>query len=259
LARPKGPPRVGGKIDHPDLFEGAEPLAARLAAFLGDVSAVSLAAAPGSFVLFLGAWLSSAEDYSLRPVLALATIVTMVCACLAWCAKALRSKLSHTWAILLHATSIILVAAMMCLVVVAAGYQDFKRSAVREEVAGKAILDVEAARAAAELAKEQARVAREAANEALAAKDEQANEAARAAAHLAEAGCLKARADAVEKANLAQSSAWKAAEDCRVQFNSQLIRFKSFQEQCGVAISRWNAARFQVKEATSKTCDSNKL
>jgi hypothetical protein len=259
LAKPKGPPRAGGKIDHPDLFEWAESVAARLAAFLGDVSAVSLAAAPGSFVLFLGAWLSSAEDYSLRPVLAVATIVTMVCTCIAWCAKSLRSNLSQTQAILLHATSIILVAAMMVLVVVAAGYQDFKRSSASAEAAVMAKDDVEAARAAAELVREQARAAREAANMALAAKDEAAKEAVRAVARLAEARCLQAREDAAEKANRAQSSAWKAAEDCRIQFNGQLIQFKSFQEQCGVALSRLNAARLQVKEAISRTCDSHNL
>jgi hypothetical protein len=184
--KPKGPPKGGGKIDHPDLF--LDWLAARVAAQLGDVSSVSLTAAPAGFALFLTLWLSSPEGSALRTVLAIATTVCGICAGAAWLTKASRSKMRDEAAIISQGAAVGAVVLMMGLVVVAAWYQDTTRSGVRHQAANKQRQDEEASRAAGAEVKKLVQIAQDAAAQAAAAKDE----AAQIKARLAENACQQA-------------------------------------------------------------------
>lgn len=256
LRLPKGPPKRGGKIDHPDLFvwAWAKAIPPTLDAFLGDVSAVSVRAVPALFLAYLGIWLALSEDSTQRPVLGLATAVTLSCATLALWTRARRSKMRPSIAIAWHSVAVC-GAGLMTLLVVASGlYQDRVRSSAREEAAAKTSRDEQAAQAATAEAQRQAARASEAAARALAAKDEAAKEAERAGARVAQAECQSARQDAIDKATQAYVSARRGAEDCRARYNEQLIPLKQESEYCKAPFAGLGSARGQLSEAKAKTC-----
>jgi hypothetical protein len=116
---------------------------------------------------------------------------------------------------------------MALLIVCSALYQDRARASVRQEEARKQRQDAEASQAAQAEVKRQAQIAQDAAGRAAAAKDEAARESENAKARIAEANCLQARDDAIEKATRSQSNARKAVHDCETQFSETLIAFKS--------------------------------
>jgi hypothetical protein len=223
---------------------------------LGDVSAISRAAAPATFGLFVTLWFTSSEDSSLRPVFAVATTVALICTCAAWFAYALRSRMRQGLALAVQGAALCGICSMMLLLVIAGWYQDSVRSSVREEVAEKARADEDAARDAAAQIQLQAQIAQEAAARALAAKDEAIRESEKAAARIAEAQCLQARDDAVQKAQWAQASARKAVDDCKAQYEEQLIAFKTVREYCKSGLARLESARAQLSEAKAKGCST---
>lgn len=253
LRKPKGPRKRGGRIDHPDLFEWAESVAARLAALLADVSALSRTAASASFCIFLPMWLTSSEDAALRPAFAIAATVALICTSGAWLTYLFRNYMSQRKALALHGSALCGIGLTMLLVVVAGWHQDSVRSSARAQQRADARSDQDLSTSANEESQRQTQIVREAVERALAAKDE----AAREAATLAEAQCLQSRDDAIDKASKAQSSARRAAEDCRAQYNEQLFTFKPYKEYCQAAIAHLDNARYRLNEAKGKSCSSN--
>ena len=253
----KGPRRVNGKIDYPDMFDWAwaRAIPATLDALLGDVSAVSVRAAPGFFLAFLTIWLTLSDDSALKPVLGLATLATSACAAIALYVRARRSQLRPSTAIAWHSVAVTGVALATVLVVASGLRQDWVRSSAREDAAEKAQADEQAARAAGAEVQRQAAKAQEAAARAIAARNEAAREAERAATRTAQTECDHARDDAIDKATQAYESARRGAEDCRARYNEQLISLSPESAYCMNPFSRLDGARWQLGQAKGRTCD----
>jgi hypothetical protein len=257
LRKPKGPRRVDGKTDYPDMFDWAwaRAIPATLDALLGDVSAVSVRASPGFFLAFLTIWLTLSDSSALKPVLGLATLGTSACAGIALFVRARLSRMNPSTAIAWHSVAVAGVAAATVLVVASGLRQDWVRSSAQEKATQKVQADEQAAKAAAEEVQRQAAKAQVAAARALAARDEAAQEAERAVARMARVDCERARDDAIDKATQAYESARRGAEDCRARYNEQLISLSPENAYCKGPFSRLDGARWQLGQAKGRTCD----
>jgi hypothetical protein len=93
-SKPKGPRRVDGKIDYPDMFEWAviKAVPETLERVVGDVSAAAERAVPTMFVAFLAIWLPMSEDYPLKNSLGFATLGTFLVTALVYAVRARRTK-----------------------------------------------------------------------------------------------------------------------------------------------------------------------
>jgi len=244
------PPRRGGKIDYPDLFHWAwlTGIPAKLDVLVGDVSAVSLRVAPTCFLAFLAIWLNLSEDSTMRPVLGLATVGTLICSVIAWGVQGSRSQMRPSTTLAWHRVSFWGVVAMSLLIVSSALYQDRARASVRSAEADKQRHDAEVSQAAQDEAARQAKIADEA------SKRAHEDEAARQRAQAATQSCVLARDDAIQKATWSLSGARKAAEDCQTQWKETLVTFQNDREFCKGPYSRFDSAKAQLADAKSKSC-----
>jgi hypothetical protein len=258
-SKPKGPRRVDGKLDYPDMLDWAwaRAIPATLEVLVGDVSAASVKWVPTLFGIFFASWLTVSDDAALKPLLGLATLVTFSFTVIVLLISARRSRLRPSTAVALHSAALIGVAVVTVMVIASGLYQQVVRSSTRQQEASSQRKEDEAGRAAAAEVKKQAQIAQDAAARAAAAKDEAARSAEDAAARIAEAKCLQARDDLVQKATKEQSRARTAVDDCKTQFNETLITIKTEQEFCKLAYGRLHSARAQLADTTSKSCGTD--
>jgi hypothetical protein len=255
--KPPGPPKRGGKIDYPDMFEWAKAIPATLELVVGDVSTASEKAVPTIFLAFLAVWLPMPDDYALKNTLGFATLVTFLLAAVVWVVRSRRSKMLPSRVVAWHSGAVIGVSLITGLVIVSGLYQGWVHSSAKQQEADKQHQENEAVQAAAAEVKKQAQIAQDAAARAAAAKDEAARASESAKAKIAEANCLQARDDAVQQATKAQSSARKAVDDCKTQFDETLITLKTVRQFCEPAYGRLDSARAQLADATSKSCGTD--
>ena len=242
------PPRKNrdGTVDHPDLWY--DWLAGKIAAKLGDVSAVSLPAGPFTFALFATLWFNSPEGSTLRTVFAIATTVCAVGMVTAWAAKIWRAEIGDEWALVTQGGVVFVIGCVVTIVLVAGWWQDTTRSSARQADADEQRHDAEVSQAA------QAEVARQAkiADEARKRADE--NEAARQKAQAAMQACLFARDDAIQKATKSLSGARMAAESCQTQWKETLVTFLNDREFCKAPYARFDSAKGQLADAKARSC-----
>ena len=256
--KPKGPPKRGGKIDYPDMFEWAftKAIPATLELVVGDVSAASVRVVPFLFGIFLTIWLPMSDDFALKPVLGFATLVAFLLTVIV-SVRSRRSQMLPSKAVAWHSGALIGAGLITLLVIVSGLYQGWVHSSAKQQEADKQRHDGEAARAAVAEVTRKTQIAQEAAARAAAAKDDALRASENAKARIAEVACLQARDDFIQKATKAQSSARKAVDDCKTQFDETLITFKTAREFCKSALHRLEAARSQLAEASSKSCDTD--
>lgn len=139
MARGWRPRDRGKNVDHPNLFDWAESVAARLRRTLEDVSRLSTTGAPVVFGVLLSGWLTTAEGSTARHILAIATAAVAILVVLAWSTAALQGRLTRKGVpILLHGIVLVGLCGTLFSVVGSLLMTDLRNDAERVQAAVRA-------------------------------------------------------------------------------------------------------------------------